>query len=368
MSEPDAQTVESSRPLRIGVVGFGAGGLHFHSPFIEAADGVELAGVVTRSAERRRALADRFPGVPAYDSLADLARGERAGAGLDAVTITTPPQTREALVLEALDLGLDVIADKPFAPSAAAAAALDQAAQEAGRVLGVYHNRRWDPDIRTLKAVLDSGVLGHVARFASRFDLDDPGTLEGGPHGGLLRDLGSHVVDQALWLFGPVAQVFARLEEVSTPVGPTDASFVLVLAHTDGTTTELSASKLNRLPERELRVYGEHGSYVSRTTDVQAQDVFAGRRPVDDPSSWGYEPESAWGTLRTADGARVVPSEQGSWVRYYELFAEAVRTGGPPPVRAAEAAQVLAVLDAARLSATTGQVVEPVPAPTAAGA
>ncbi len=354
----------SGDPVRIGVVGFGSGGMNFHAPFIEAARGIELAAVVTRSAERRRALADRFPGVPAYDSLADLARGERAGAGLDAVTITTPPATREALVLEALGLGLHVVADKPFAPSASAAVALDRAAQAAGLVLGVYHNRRWDPDIQTLKAVLDSGVLGRVARFGSRFDLDDPGTLEGGPHGGLLRDLGSHVVDQAVWLFGPVERVFARLEERATPDGPTDASFVVVLVHRDGTVSEVSASKLNYLAERELRVYGESGSYVSRTTDVQAQDIFAGRRPVDDPQGWGHEPESAWGILRTAEGARRIPSKQGSWVRYYELFAEAVRTGGPPPVRAAEAAEVLAVLDAARRSATSGEAINP----TVAGA
>jgi predicted dehydrogenase len=354
--------VAAGQPVRIGVVGFGTGGLNFHAPFIEAAEGVELAGVVTRSDERRRVLADRFPGVPAYDSLAALARGERAGAGLDAVTITTPPETREALVLEALGLGLHVVADKPFAPTAAAAARLDRSAQSAGLVLGVYHNRRWDSDIRTLRTVLDSGALGRVTRFHSRFDADDAGTLEGGPHGGLLRDLGSHLVDQAMWLFGPVEQVFARLEEVPTSAGATDASFVVVLVHSDGTTSEVSASKLNHLQERELRVYGTKGSYVSRSTDVQAANIFAGLRPVDDPASWGHEPESAWGTLRTADGARRVPAEQGSYVRYYELFAEAVRTGGPPPVTPAEVVDVLAVLDAARLGAATGDVVRFAPA------
>ena len=161
--------------------------------------------------------------------------------------------------------------------------------------------------------------------------------------------------------------MFARLQERTTPNGPTDASFVIVLVHRDGTTSEVSASKLNHLAERELRVYGEGGSYVSLTTDVQARDIFAGRRPVDDPQGWGHEPESAWGTLRTARGARRVPSEQGSWVRYYELFAQAVRTGWPPPVSAAEAGQVLAVLDAARLSAASGEAVVPTPAGAARG-
>ena len=351
---------ETSAPLRIGVIGFGTGGLHFHAPFIEAADGIELAGVVTRNPERRQILADRFPGVAAYDSLADLVKGERAVGGLDAVTITTPPQTRHDLVVEALDLGLHVVADKPFAPTAEAAAALDQAAGDAGRILGVYHNRRWDSDICTLRAVLASEALGRIDRFHSRFDADDPGTLEGGSHGGLLRDLGSHLVDQALWLFGPVEHVFARLHEAPTAAGPTEASFLVVLSHRDGTTSELSATKLNHLAERELRVYGEKGSYLSRGTDVQAQAIFAGHRPVDDRDGWGREPETAWGTLNTAAGSQRVPAEAGNYARYYELFAEAVRTGGPPPVSARQAVEVLAVLDAARQSAADGQSATPV--------
>jgi predicted dehydrogenase len=207
---------EQAERLRIGLVGFGTGGLYFHAPFIEAAQGVELVGVVTRSADRRRVLAEQFPGVPVYDSLADLAREAEASGGIDAVTITTPPQTRREPVLDAVGLGLHVVADKPFAPTAEAAAELDEAARRAGLILGVYHNRRWDSDILTVKAVLDSGELGSITRFHSRFDQDAPGLLEGGPTGGLLRDLGSHLVDQALWLFGPVDGVFARLDETQT--------------------------------------------------------------------------------------------------------------------------------------------------------
>jgi predicted dehydrogenase len=348
---------EQAEGLRIGLVGFGTGGLSFHAPFIAAAEGVELVGVVTRSANRRKVLAERFPGVPAYDSLADLARGAREDGGIDAVTITTPPQTRRELVLEALRLGLHVVADKPFAPNAETGTELDDAAGSAGLVLGVYHNRRWDSDILTVKAVLDGGELGTITRFHSRFDQDQPGLLEGGPAGGLLRDLGSHVVDQACWLFGPVDRVFARLEETQTADGPTDAAFVLLLVHRNGTTSDLSGSKLNHLDERELRLYGHDGSYLARGTDVQAHAIFAGQRPVDAPSTWGHEPESAWGTLRTAAGARKIPAEQGNYARYYELFADAVRRGSEPPVTAQDAVDVLAVLDAARTSAHSGQAV-----------
>ena len=348
---------EQAGRLRIGLVGFGTGGLYFHAPFIDAAQGAELVGVVTRAADRRRVLAERFPGVPAYDSLTDLAREANRAGGIDAVTITTPPQTRRELVLEAVGLGLHVVADKPFAPSAAAAAELDEAARQAGLVLGVYHNRRWDSDILTVKALLDSAELGTITRFHSRFDQDAPGLLEGGPTGGLLRDLGSHLVDQALWLFGPVDRVFARLDETQTAEGPTDAAFVLMLVHRNGTTSELSASKLNHVAERELRLYGHNGSYIARGIDVQAHALFAGQRPLDAPTAWGREPESAWGTLRTAAGARRMPAEQGNYARYYELFADAVRRRTEPPVTAQDAVDVLSVLDAARASASSGETV-----------
>src|SRR6478752_6597823 len=125
--------------VRIGVVGYGSGGRNFHTPFIEAAAGVELVGVVARSAERKAAIGRDWPGVPIYGSLTDL-----LAAGVDAVTITTPPATRRELVLEAVAAGVHVIADKPFAPTAADARELEHAAAEAGVLLSVYHNRRWD--------------------------------------------------------------------------------------------------------------------------------------------------------------------------------------------------------------------------------
>ena len=149
--------------------------------------------------------------------------------GVEAVTITTPPHTRKDLVLEAIDARLHVIADKPFAPTADAARDLERAAKAKGVVLGVFHNRRWDADVQTLRKVLDSGRLGRLWRLHSRMEQSDPGTLEAGATGGLLRDLGSHVVDQALWLLGPVVSVYAQLDMVDLPQGKTDAGFVLSL-------------------------------------------------------------------------------------------------------------------------------------------
>lgn len=340
-------------PVRIGLVGFGGGGMRFHAPFMEAAQGVTLAGVVTRDPARQAQVQQRHPGVPVFDSLPALA----ASGLVAAVTITTPPQTRRELVLQALDLGLHVIADKPFAPDAATARELQAAARKAGRQLAVYHNRRWDSDIRSLKALLDRGELGATRRFHSRFDLDEAGTLEPGPSGGLLRDLGSHLVDQALWLFGPVAQVFARLDWQETPEGRVDAGFALTLTHESGVDSHLSASKLNHLQERELRVYTANGSYLSRSTDVQASAVSAGLLPKVQGAAWGYEPEAAWGVRSTAQGHQRVAAEQGHYAHYYEAFARAIREGGPLPVSAADAVAVLEVLDAARDSDASAAVV-----------
>jgi predicted dehydrogenase len=291
--------------------------------------------------------------MPTYPSLGAMLQS----GTVDAVVITTPPETRRELVLEAVAGGVHVIGDKPFAPDAAGARELAAAASAAGVALNVFQNRRWDADFRTLQAVVARGDVGRVWRVDSRFDLDDPGTLEPGPTGGLLRDLGAHVVDQVLVLLGPVSSVYAQLDWVDAGGGRTDAGFSLALTHVSGATSRVSASKLQHLPEKELRVYGSLGSYASISTDGQTRAIFAGLRPVTEGDAWGYEPEAAWGTLRTASGVVRVPSERGAYQDYYTQFAAAVRGAAPFPVPVEEAIRVIEVLDAARTSALDGRVV-----------
>lgn len=339
--------------MRLGLVGYGLGGRYFHAPFIAAAQGVELAGVVTRSPERRAELAADFPDVPAYDSLADL-----LAAGVDAVTITTPPQTRRELVLQAVAAGVATVADKPFAPDADSGRELVAAAKEACVPLNVFHNRRWDADIRTLAAVLEGGELGALWGVESRMDQDNAATLEVGPDAGLLRDLGSHLVDQMIWLLGPVQTVYAELDYVEPGGQRTDCRFTVSLAHRGGVRSRVAASKINHLEGRELRAVGSAGSYVAHSTDVQAQAVFAGRRPVDEGSSWGYDAPEHWGTLHTAAGSVPVPSRQGAYQDYYTRFAAALRDEADFPVPAEEALHTLEVLDAARVSAAQNRVVD----------
>lgn len=333
--------------LRIGVVGYGTGGRHFHTPFIDAAKNCVLAGIVARAPNTIAAARADWPSTPIYASLNDMI----AAGTCDAVTITTPPQSRRELVLQAITAGLHVVADKPFAPNAAGARELDEAAKLRGVILGVFHNRRLDSDIQTLAKLMREDRLGRIWRIHNRMDFDDPATLEAGPTGGLLRDLGSHLVDQMLWLLGPVKTVDAQLDEIELPAGKTDASFTITLRHHSGAHSHISASKLNHFNQRELRAYGDKGAYISQSTDVQAQSIFAGKRPSHDLATWGFEPESHWGSLHTATGHERIPSEQGRYHDYYEAFARAVSDKTSPPVSAEAGAGVLAVLDAARLSA-----------------
>lgn len=158
--------------------------------YLLAAEGCELVGVVARSPQRVAELKRDLPDVPVFGSLTEL-----LDSGVDAVAISTPPQTRRELVFEAVAKGVSVVADKPFAPTAAAGRELVVAADAAGVLLSVFHNRRWDTDITTLCGVLDSGALGEMWRLDSRFVLYQPQTLQAGPEGRLLRDLGSHLVD-----------------------------------------------------------------------------------------------------------------------------------------------------------------------------
>lgn len=205
--------------------------------------------------------------------------------------------------------------------------------------------------------ILD-GRLGRVWRVHSRMDQGSAQTLAAGPTGGLLRDFGSHVVDQMVYLLGPVTSVHATMEMVERPEGATDACFALALRHECGATSHLSVSKLNHIDARERRAYGDLGCYLSQTTDVQAQHIFAGKRPVDDFCAWGHQPTENRGTLFTPAGKEAVPSERGRYHDYQEAFALAVRDGTQPPVTAKTGARTLAVLDAARASAVEGRSIE----------
>jgi predicted dehydrogenase len=337
-------------PVRFGLVGYGFGGRYFHAPLLAAAPECSLLGVVTTSTERRELLATEHPGVASFDSLEAL-----AAAGAEAVAISTPADTHSALTDAALDLGLAVVCDKPFAPDAAAARASAERAQRRGLVLAPYQNRRWDSDFLTVRSLVDRGELGTVTRLESRFErfTPEPGPAPSG--GGTLLDFGAHLVDQALVLLGPVAGVYAEWRVRDSGL---DDDVFLALTHTNGARSHLAGSWSEGAPGDRFRVTGTTGSYVvGGPMDGQEAALIAGQTPATLGTGWGAEPPERWGRLQRGDEQETVPTERGRWDTFYPAFARSVRGEGPVPVDPADAVASLTVLDAARRSATEGVVV-----------
>jgi predicted dehydrogenase len=341
--------VAQIQPVRIGLVGYGKGGRFFHAPLISGAAGCELTGVVTRSAERRGELERDYPGTPACDDLAQL-----AAAGVEAVVISTPADTHVPLSLQALSLGLPVVCDKPFALQSAAARPVVEAAERAGLPLTVYQNRRFDADLLTVQAVIGSGELGQVSRFESRIEQYAPpdGIPDSG--GGILFDLGAHIVDQALLLFGPVTSVYAELDDA----GGVPGRFFIAARHAGGVVSHLVGDLLRHgAAGKRFRVFGTSGSYDVDNFDGQADELMAGGSPAASGPAWGVVPPEYWGRLHRDRTTRPWPSERGDWTVFYSSFARAVRGQGAVPVDPWDAVAGLEVLEAAQRSAGTGQVV-----------
>jgi predicted dehydrogenase len=336
-------------PLRTGLVGYGFGGRFFHAPLLASAAEVELLGVVTTSPERAE-LVRHETGRDVFGSLEAL-----AAAGAEAVAVSTPAATHMPLTQEALRRGLAVVCDKPFALDAASARATVELAESLGVPLTAYQNRRWDSDFLTLRHLVDGGRLGTVTRFESRFERyqPDPGPPAAG--GGSLLDFGSHLVDQALVLLGPVTSVHA--EQHVNAAGLDDDVF-LALGHRDGGWSHLWGSWRQGAPGPRFRVTGTAATYVVPTLmDVQEELLLSGASPATLGDAWGVEPEDRWGHLSTGDRRETVPTLPGAWDTFYPAFATAVRGGGPLPVDPWDAVATATVLDAAQQSATTGRTV-----------
>ncbi|MDX6617217.1 MAG: hypothetical protein QOD60_2308 [Solirubrobacterales bacterium] len=343
--------------LRAAIVGYGLSGAVFHGPLIEATPGMTVATVVTRDPERREAAATAHPGALLADSADEV--WQRADEH-DLVVVATPNSAHVGLASAAIEAGLAVVVDKPLAPTAAEARAIVESAERGGVPLTVFHNRRWDSEHLTLKRLRAEGVLGDAWRYESRFERwrpkpnpERPWRETASPEqgGGVLLDLGSHLVDQALDLFGPPAEVYG---EVASRRGGADDDAFVALRHRDGTISHLWASSVAASRGPRLRVLGSKAAYVNEHLDGQEDALRAGRRPGDD-GSWGVEPESRWGRLVEGDSAESVPSEPGAWPEFYLRLAHALREGGPPPVDPGQAVAVLDVLESARASAAAGE-------------
>ena len=343
---------------RVGILGYGIGGQRFHAPLTAATPGLALSMIVTGNPDRAALARAAHPGteiVPDADAL--FARVDE----LDLIVISTPNRTHVPLALRAIEAGTPVVVDKPFAPTVAQAQQVVDAARQAGVGLTVFQNRRWDSDFLTVRALIAAGRLGLVFRFESRYDRWVPKPKDnwrefGDPAeaGGLLYDLGAHIVDQALQLFGPVTQVYAELDRRRPGVQVDDDTF-LALHHVNGVRSHLWTSTLAATRNPRFRVLGERGTFTKYGLDVQEPQVISGMTPG--APGWGVEPEADRGTLGDGEHTELVPTETGDYPRFYAQVRDALRGEAPFPVDPSSAVDALRVIEAARTSATEGTIV-----------
>ncbi|MET4095351.1 Gfo/Idh/MocA family oxidoreductase [Arthrobacter sp. UYCu712] len=333
-------------PIRTAVVGFGVSGRVFHAPLLAADPAYSLDVIVTADPERAAAAASRYPRarvVPTPEALFALA------GDLDLVVLGTPPSTHFDLAATAIALGLHVVVDKPFVTTSAHGEELASRATDAGVGLTVFQNRRWDADFLTLKEILETGALGEVRSFESRFEWwrpegfgnwRDSATLAEG--GGILHDLGAHLIDQALQLFGPVARSYGETSPHG-PDGSAEQEAFVSLLHESGVRSRLWMNGAAAQVGHRFHVLGSTAGYTKWGLDGQEQALDAGVLPAD--PRYGVEPESAWGALGIDGGTTPVPARKGSYPLFYGHLAAALRGGGPLPVDPVQSIEVLKIIE-----------------------
>lgn len=328
--------------LRVGLAGFGLAGRAFHGPLIEAVDGLRLAAVAT---SRRDEVAEAHPEAEVVASIGDL--WERA----DVVVVAAPNRVHVEIGLDAVRRGIPVIVDKPLATSAGEAERLVAEAARQSVPLTVFHNRRWDGDFLTARRLISDGALGDVVRFESRFERFRPQVTEGvwreradpAEGGGVLLDLGPHLVDQALVLFGPVSRSYAEVRALRHGAQVDDDAF-LVLEHESGVSSHLAMSAVAPLHGPRLAISGLRAGFATDGVDPQEAQLRSGVRPGDPEFGRAEHP----GRLVGAETVRDVELDRGDYPAFYEGVVAWLREGAPPPVDPAEAVEGLRILERAR--------------------
>ncbi|MCM8730527.1 oxidoreductase [Hephaestia sp. GCM10023244] len=335
--------------IRTGLIGFGLAGSAFHAPLIDAVDSLVLTAI---GSSRRDEIAHCWPEARVASADAVIADPD-----IDLIVVATPNTTHAPLARAAIMAGKHVVIDKPLALDAAEGAALADLAADRGRVLGVFHNRRWDGDFLTVRRLLDQRVLGDVRLYEARWDrlrtAIKPGWREQpGPGSGLLADLGPHLIDQALVLFGMPEAITADIV-AQRAAARVDDYFELRFDY-GPMRAILSASTLVAAPRPRFAVSGTGGSFVKYGLDPQETWMRDGRRPID--PGYGMDAPDAFGTLTNADGTTIrVATESGDYRHFYAGIVRAIRDGAPPPVAPADAVATLRLIECARRSAIEGR-------------
>lgn len=335
-------------PIRVAVSGFGVAGEFFHGAFLASDPAFEIVGISTSDPDRAARAGRLGPVVTDFESL--------LATSPELVIVATPPKVHREQAVAALEAGCHVVVDKPFAPSVEDAEAIVAAANKARKSLTVFQNRRFDRDVTTLRRLLGEGAIGTPHTFESRFEWWKP-TVDGSwksqttvaDGGGLLLDLGPHLIDQALQLFGPVRTVRgASLRSLREGARAEDDVFI-VLDHDSGVQSRLTMSSLAASMGDRFRLHGDSGAMVVRGLDEQEAALRQrGARP-DNP---GFRSDSRTLALFSGSDSSEVPLDEGSYADFYAEVAAAVSGEGEVPVDPEDAVEVMKVLAAVREVAT----------------
>jgi predicted dehydrogenase len=342
---------DASTPLRVALIGYGFAGKTFHAPLIRSVPGLALTTVVSRDAGKVHA------DLPDVDVIAD-ATAVFAEANVDVVVIASPNDTHAPLARAALEAGKHVVVDKPFALDLKQARELATVAEHEGRVLSVFQNRRWDSDFLGVRHVMSQGSLGEVMHFESHIDRFRPQVRarwreQQGAGSGLWYDLGPHLVDQALCLFGLPDRVWASLATQRDGGEVTDWAHVVL--EYGARRVILHAGMLVAGGSTRFTVHGTQGSLVKPNIDQQEAQLMAGVRPGD--AGWGEDPDEL--LLYDGNGELTrLAAPHGDQSHYYAAFRDAVLGRGTNPVTPRQAITVMAVIEAAMVSASEGRAVQ----------
>ena len=343
-------------PIKTAICSFGMSGRVFHAPFLHANPGFELYSVWEREKNLAAAI---YPEIRTCRTLQELL----ADPATELVIVNTPNYTHYDYTKQALQAGKHVIVEKPFTITEAQGLELIELAKQAGKKLSSYQSRRFDSDFRTVRRIVQSGVLGTIVEAEIHYDRFTP-TLSPkvhketpGPGTGLLYDLGAHLIDQALQLFGDPESVFADLFIIRDNSKVDD--YMEVLLFYPGLRVRLKSSYLVREPLPAYSVFGHNGTFIKTRADVQEKHLLAGEPPTG--ADWGVEPVAEQGLLHAEIDGKVVrervPTEKGSYMDYFTGMYEAIRSNAPLPVTAEQGVRIIRVIEKAYQSRAEKKIV-----------
>lgn len=342
------------RTVKVALAGYGKGGQIYNAPVISSIEGLEIVKIMT-SGNKSKANKD-YPEAEVVEEFS----GITGDSNIDLVVITTPNHLHKQFAEKALIAGKNVIVEKPFTPTVQEAEELISLAKERNKIVTVHHNRRWDSDFLTIQRLLKEGRLGKVVEFEAHFDrfrnyVKDSWKEEKDiPGSGILYDLGSHLIDQALVLFGNPTELFTDLRAQRENSEVVD-NFEILLFYPNLKVT-LKAGMLVKEKGARYSIYGQNGTFVKHGMDVQEEALQNGKKPKDDPN-WGKEPERIWGRINTLNENTTVKSEPGNYTQLYRNVYNTILGKEELLVKPEEARDVIKIIELAQKSNAEKRVV-----------